>query len=183
MVYASAAEGFRDGGINRPVPIPLCSQDLSAPGLTQAPPSYKADSLWSYELGAKSRALSNALSVSGSLFDIRWNNIQTDIILPTCTFDIKDNIGRAENRGVELEMTARASSDLKLTASGNFTDARIRFRLLWLAAALPTYRSRHVPMCWCSKLNCWSRRSKSRARSRRICGSVQTVPTPISPSN
>ncbi len=76
MVYASAAEGFRDGGINRPVPIPLCSPDLATLGLTQAPPSYKADSLWSYEVGAKSRALSNALSVSGSLFDIRWNNIQ-----------------------------------------------------------------------------------------------------------
>jgi outer membrane receptor protein involved in Fe transport len=141
MVYASAAEGFRDGGINRPVPIPLCSQDLAALGLTQAPPSYKADSLWSYELGAKSRALSNALSVSGSLFDIRWNNIQTDIILPTCTFDIKDNIGSAENRGVELEMTARASSDLKLTASGNFTDARITQPV----SILGVERGDHVP--------------------------------------
>jgi iron complex outermembrane receptor protein len=141
MVYASASEGFRDGGINRPVPIPLCSADLATLGLTQAPPSYKADSLWSYEVGAKSRALSNALSVSGSLFDIRWNNIQTDIILPTCTFDIKDNIGSAENRGVELEMTARATSDLKLTASGNFTDARITQPV----SILGVERGDHVP--------------------------------------
>jgi iron complex outermembrane recepter protein len=141
MVYASAAEGFRDGGINRPVPVPLCSQDLAALGLTQAPPSYKADSLWSYEVGAKSRALSNALSVSGSLFDIRWNNIQTDIVLPTCTFDIKDNIGSAENRGVELEMTARATSNLKLTASGNFTDARITQPV----SILGVERGDHVP--------------------------------------
>jgi iron complex outermembrane recepter protein len=141
MVYASAAEGFRDGGINRPVPVPLCSPDLATLGLTQAPPSYKADSLWSYEVGAKSRALSNALSVSGSLFDIRWNNIQTDIILPTCTFDIKDNIGSAENRGVELEMTARATSDLKLTASGNFTDARITQPV----SILGVERGDHVP--------------------------------------
>jgi outer membrane receptor protein involved in Fe transport len=141
MVYASAAEGFRDGGINRPVPIPLCTPDLATLGLTQAPPSYKADSLWSYEVGAKSRALSNALSVSGSLFDIRWNNIQTDIILPTCTFDIKDNIGSAENRGIELEMTARATSDLKLTASGNYTDARITEPVTILGVE----RGDHVP--------------------------------------
>jgi outer membrane receptor protein involved in Fe transport len=141
MIYASAAEGFRDGGINRPVPIPLCSADLASLGLTQAPPSYKADSLWSYELGAKSRPLSDRLSVSGSLFDIRWNNIQTDIILPTCTFDIKDNIGSAENRGVEFETTARATEDLKINLSGNFTDARITEPVTILGVE----RGDHVP--------------------------------------
>jgi iron complex outermembrane recepter protein len=141
MIYASAAEGFRDGGINRPVPIPLCSADLATLGLTQAPPSYKADSLWSYEVGAKSRAMQNSLSLSGSLFDIRWNNIQTDIILPTCTFDIKDNIGSAENRGVEFEMAARATPDLKLTLSGNYTDARITEPVTILGVE----RGDHVP--------------------------------------
>ena len=141
MVYASAAEGFRNGGINRPVPIPLCSADLATLGLTQAPPSYKADSLWSYEVGAKSRALADAISVSGSLFDIRWNNIQTDIILPTCTFDIKDNIGSAENRGAELELTARATSDLKFAVGGNYTDARITEPVTILGVE----RGDHVP--------------------------------------
>jgi outer membrane receptor protein involved in Fe transport len=141
MIYASAAEGFRDGGINRPVPIPLCSGDLATLGLTEAPPSYKADSLWSYEVGAKSRPLADKLSVSGSLFDIRWNNIQTDIILPTCTFDIKDNIGSAENRGVEFEMTGRPTADLKLNVSGNFTDARITAPVTILGVE----RGDHVP--------------------------------------
>ena len=37
MIYASAAEGYRDGGVNRPVPVPLCSADLATLGLTQAP--------------------------------------------------------------------------------------------------------------------------------------------------
>jgi iron complex outermembrane recepter protein len=125
MVYASAAEGFRIGGINRPVPVPLCSGDLASLGLTQAPNSYKSDSLWSYEVGAKTRALQNTLSVSGSVFDIRWNNIQTDIVLPTCTFDIKDNIGSAESRGVELEITQRLLDRLTLTVGGNYTSAKI----------------------------------------------------------
>jgi outer membrane receptor protein involved in Fe transport len=141
MIYASAAEGFRDGGINRPVPVPLCSGDLGSLGLTQAPPSYKSDSLWSYEVGAKSRALTDRLSLSGSLFDIRWSNIQTDIILPTCTFDIKDNIGSAENRGVEFELTGRPIPDLKVNVSGNFTDARITEPV----AILGVQRGDHVP--------------------------------------
>jgi len=124
-VYASAAEGYRDGGVNRPVPIPLCSNDLAQLGLTQAPPSYNADKLWSYELGAKTRGLGNTLTLSGALFDIRWNNIQTDIILPTCTFDIKDNIGSAESKGVELELNDRLSEHLRVTLGGNYTSAKI----------------------------------------------------------
>jgi len=94
-------------------------------GLTQAPNSYKPDSLWSYEVGAKTRAMQNTLIVSGSVFDIRWNNIQTDIILPTCTFDIKDNIGSAESRGVELEVSQRLLDRVTLTVGGNYTSAKI----------------------------------------------------------
>jgi len=125
LLYASASEGFRDGGINRPVPEPLCSADLAGLGFAHSPPSYAADSLWAYELGAKSRALGDALSLSGALFDIRWNNIQNDIILPTCTFDIKANIGSAESRGVELELNARLNEHLRWNLGGNFTSAKI----------------------------------------------------------
>lgn len=125
LIYASAAEGYRDGGVNRPVPIPLCSNDLEQLGLTQAPASYKADKLWSYELGAKTKGFDNALTLSGALFDIRWNNIQTDIILPTCTFDIKDNIGSAESKGVEFELNDRLSEHFRVTLAGNYTSAKI----------------------------------------------------------
>jgi outer membrane receptor protein involved in Fe transport len=123
--YVSASEGFRDGGINRPVPEPLCSGDLAQLGFKHSPPSYSADSLWSYELGAKSRALGNSVSLSAALFDIRWNNIQTDILLPTCTFDIKANIGSAESRGFEFELNARIIDQLQWSLSGNYTSAKI----------------------------------------------------------
>jgi iron complex outermembrane recepter protein len=125
MVYASAGEGFRDGGVNRPVPIPLCSADLAGLGLTQAPPEYKSDKLWSYELGVKSRALQNSVVMTGALYDIRWTNIQTDIILPTCTFDIKDNIGSAESRGVEAQIDAHLNDHVAVTLGGNYTSAKI----------------------------------------------------------
>ncbi len=125
MLYASAGEGFRDGGVNRPVPVPLCSADLAGLGLTQAPPDYKSDKLWSYELGVKSRALQNSVVMTGALYDIRWTNIQTDIILPTCTFDIKDNIGSAESRGVEGQIDAHVSDHVALTLGGNYTSAKI----------------------------------------------------------
>ena len=141
MVYASAAEGFRDGGVNRPVPIPLCSADLAGLGLTQAPADYKSDKLWSYELGVKSRALQNSVVMSGALYDIRWNNIQTDIILPTCTFDIKDNIGSAESRGVEAQFDAHITDRVAVTLGGNYTSAKIVVPVTLLGVQ----RGDHVP--------------------------------------
>jgi outer membrane receptor protein involved in Fe transport len=141
LLYASAAEGFRDGGINRPVPVPLCSADLAGLGFANSPPSYAADSLWSYELGAKSRALNDAVTLSGAVFDIRWNNIQNDIILPTCTFDIKANIGSAESRGVEFELNARVNEHLRFNLGGNYTSAKITEPV----TALGVERGDHVP--------------------------------------
>lgn len=141
MVYASAAEGYRDGGVNRPVPIPLCSGDLAQLGLTQAPSAYKSDKLWSYEVGAKGRAWQDSLVLTGALFDIRWSNIQTDIILPTCTFDIKDNIGSAESRGVELELTQRLLDHLSFSFGGNYTSAKITNPVTLLGVE----RGDHVP--------------------------------------
>jgi iron complex outermembrane receptor protein len=125
MVYASAAEGFRIGGVNRPVPIPLCSADLAGLGLTQAPTDYKSDKLWSYEVGIKSRVMQNSIVMTGAVYDIRWNDIQTDIILPTCTFDIKDNIGSAESRGVEAQVDAHVNEHIALSLGGNYTSAKI----------------------------------------------------------
>jgi outer membrane receptor protein involved in Fe transport len=125
LVYATAGEGFRDGGVNRPVPIPLCSADLAGLGLTQAPNQYKSDTLWSYELGFKSSAFEHSVVMSGALYDIRWNDIQTDIILPTCTFDIKDNIGSAESKGFEGQVDARVNEHVSLSLGGNYTSAKI----------------------------------------------------------
>jgi outer membrane receptor protein involved in Fe transport len=63
--------------------------------------------------------------MTGALYDIRWNDIQTDIILPTCTFDIKDNIGSAESRGVEAQFDAHVNEHVALSLGGNYTSAKI----------------------------------------------------------
>ena len=89
----------------------------------------------------KSRAFGDAVSLSGALFDIRWNNIQNDVILPTCTFDIKTNIGSAESRGVEMEINARLNESLRWNLGGNFTSAKITVPV----SVLGVDRGDHVP--------------------------------------
>ncbi|HJV62371.1 MAG TPA: TonB-dependent receptor, partial [Albitalea sp.] len=77
-VYANIAKGFRLGSANRPVPdtalVRQDIQDLHLP-ITSPPDSYQPDSLWSYELGTKSRLLDNRLTLNLAVFHIDWKDI------------------------------------------------------------------------------------------------------------
>ncbi|MBV8633175.1 MAG: TonB-dependent receptor, partial [Burkholderiaceae bacterium] len=77
-LYATAAEGYRIGGSNFPIPASTC-------GVTN-PTSFGSDSLWSYEVGDKSRFLGNRLSINTSAFYVNWKNLQQLISL-ACGFN------------------------------------------------------------------------------------------------
>jgi len=122
MLYANAAKGFRLGSQNRNIPLSLCGAELAGMGLSQAPASFGPDSLWSYEVGDKSRFLNNRLAVNVSAFYIDWNNIQVDRAL-NCTFDYETNAGKARSTGIELEVRGKPTRDLTLGLSAGYTDA------------------------------------------------------------
>ncbi len=125
MVYASAAKGFRIGGVNV-IPAAFCASDLSALHLSPADiANYKSDSVWSYELGSKNAFFNRALTVDGSVFDIEWSNVQQNSVLPNCGFGFTTNSGKARSRGGELELKARLPRGFDLTLGGGYTDARI----------------------------------------------------------
>ncbi len=86
LYYATASKGFRAGGANPSLASnPTCQSHLAALGGDSAEPLlYKSDSVWSYELGSKQGLAGGAVQVSGSLYWINWNNIQTQVELPTC---------------------------------------------------------------------------------------------------
>jgi len=117
-VYASAAEGFRLGGASLKVPQGLCG--LANP----SPLTYAADSLWSYELGDKSRFLNNRLSVNASLFYIKWKNMQQDIEL-ACDYNYDTNVGAATSYGAEVEIKAKPTSNLVFDLAAGVTHATL----------------------------------------------------------
>ena len=117
-VYASAAQGFRLGGASLKVPQGLCG--LANP----SPLTYAADSLWSYEVGNKSRFLNNRLSVYASLFYIKWKNMQQDIEL-ACDYNYDTNVGVATSYGAEVEIKAKPTSNLVLDLAGGVTHATL----------------------------------------------------------
>lgn len=133
MVYVNVAKGFRPGGVVPIVPAgtPGTGTDCVAalklvdPAITLADTrSYRSDSLWNYELGAKTSWLQNRMTIDAAVFDIRWNNIQQEILL-SCGFQYRANAGAAESKGGELELRARPLEPLQVSLGLGYQDAKI----------------------------------------------------------
>lgn len=109
-LYASYARGAKAGGVNPTV--------SASPGDLVVRPE-RTDS---YEIGAKSRLLEGRLRVRGAIFLAKINGYQA-------TYNrlfgaILSNVGEASTRGVELEAHWLPTSQLQLTGSASYNDAR-----------------------------------------------------------
>jgi iron complex outermembrane receptor protein len=120
LVYLSAAKGFRTGGANYVLPS-ACVAEATELGLTNAD-RYKSDSLWSYELGSKSRLLDGRLSIDGSAYYVDWSDIQQNVDL-NCGFNLTLNLGHARSKGFDLQFQYAATDALTLGADVAETDA------------------------------------------------------------
>jgi iron complex outermembrane recepter protein len=129
LLYASASRGFRPGSANTPVPQAACATDLASLGRSTAASTYGSDGLWSYEIGVKRGPDHGPISVSGSVFQIDWSNIQQSVFLPGCGFSFIDNLGKARNRGFEAELGGTLAQGLSFSAALGYVDARFMERL------------------------------------------------------
>ncbi len=108
LVYGTFSRGFRPGGINRRGDVP----------------SYAADFLANYELGAKTTLLDGKLRLNGAVYQQNWNAFQFSF-LGQNSFTIIQNAPDARIRGVEMDANL-GLGPLTLTAAGAYTDAKIR---------------------------------------------------------
>ena len=116
LYYASAAKGFRPGGINTVLPPP-CTV-----GLPAEPTTFSSDSLWQYEIGSKNTLLERRLQVSTSAYYIKWKNIQQFVYL-VCGLGFDYNLGELTGKGGDVEVDWRATPDLTLGMIAAYTDA------------------------------------------------------------
>lgn len=123
LFYASAAKGYRPGGINGELSS-ICGPNLASIGLPTAPEIYSADSLWSYEAGAKNSLLNGRMQINTSAFIIDWNNIQQSVYLPACGQNFVENLGKVRSVGGEIELQARPVDALLLDLSVARVDAK-----------------------------------------------------------
>ena len=115
LLYTTAAKGFRPGGPNSPVPLSGPAQCLTGPGnlqslgLNSTPNQFNPDTVWSYEIGEKARALGNTFQINSDIYYESWNNVQ-QLVDPSCGFEFTANAGSATVYGSEIEIAANLSS-------------------------------------------------------------------------
>ncbi len=129
LFYATAAKGFRPAGASLRVPS-ICDGDLvtngyvDANGNPQQPETYKSDSVWSYEIGSKNRLFGGRLVLDGSIYEIKWKNIQANVSLPACAYNFVDNLADATVRGIDLGFQLKVTERLSLNGSYGYSDPK-----------------------------------------------------------
>jgi iron complex outermembrane receptor protein len=122
LYYVSASKGTRVGGVNNPS---VASDTPGCPTGLTPPATYRPDSLWSYEIGAKNQFADGHLRTQVSIFYIDWRDIQESVSSNTCvTASYKDNLGRAKIKGFDLAAEWRVIHGLSLSLTGGYTDAK-----------------------------------------------------------
>jgi iron complex outermembrane recepter protein len=120
MVYAQIAKGEKSGGFN------------ATPGLTPDLLTYTGERIWAYEVGLKSEWLDNRLRLNVAAFwndlsGLQLSNIATytnPVTGSNVTTTVVNNVGKARTKGFEVEVIARLSDPLTLSANYAFTDAK-----------------------------------------------------------
>jgi len=124
--YGTAAKGFRSGGVN---PTDMsgsaeCQMDLADLGLAAFPTEYDSDSLWSYELGVKSRWRDGKLQLNSAVYHIDWSDIQTSKLM-SCGVSFIENAGKAVSDGIELELFSRPTENVDVSVGASYNVAEL----------------------------------------------------------
>ncbi|WP_338426793.1 TonB-dependent receptor [Sphingopyxis kveilinensis] len=118
-VNAQASKGFRLGGVNDPLNLPLCSPEDEA--LFGAFQDYDDETLWNYELGVKTQGRGFTFNAAGFYNDIK--NLQVTLDAGTCSSRIVFNVPKAHSMGVEFELGLSPADGLDLNLSGSIIEA------------------------------------------------------------
>ncbi len=115
-MYASAAKGFRFGGL----------QSLPSTPTNGVPPTYKSDTLWNYELGLRTNWLDNTLQADLTAFYIRYDNPIITQQTQGIPINYNTNVSGAVSRGLEGNVLWNTPiTGLVWSLAGAFTDAYI----------------------------------------------------------
>jgi iron complex outermembrane recepter protein len=124
---AQVSRGFRLGGINDPLNVPLCTpQDLVTFGGRE---TWKDETAWNYEGGVKSRILggTGAIGVSAFYMDIR--DLQATVTAGSCSSRVVFNVPKARSTGVEFELEQAPTQNIDYAISASFNNAELRSTL------------------------------------------------------
>lgn len=135
-INAQASKGFRLGGINDPLNIPLCSGGAGGvDALTYGNrPRYDDETLWNYELGVKSQGRGFTFNAAAFYTDIK--NLQVTADAGSCSSRVVFNVPKAHTQGIEFELSASPAQGLDLGISGSIVSAKFDSSVTTTAGAV-----------------------------------------------
>jgi iron complex outermembrane receptor protein len=133
-VNAQASKGFRLGGVNDPILVPLCNpSDLVTFGNV---PSWKDETAWNYEIGSKTRLWGGRASVNASGFYVDVRDLQVVVTAGSCSSRLIFNVPKARSVGGELEVAMAPNDHFDFAVSGSYTDSTVRQSLAGTEASI-----------------------------------------------
>jgi iron complex outermembrane recepter protein len=123
-VYATISEGYKAGGLST-------GNNTNLAGSPPIVLPYRKETLWNYELGMKSEFADHRVRVNAAVFYMQWKDAQFEafrFLTPgdlSSNFEQTINIPKAEGKGAELEITARATPNFTVGAGVGYLDTEI----------------------------------------------------------
>jgi len=120
-INAQAAKGFRLGGVNDPLNLPLCS-DADEALFGPFAGSFDDETLWNYEVGLKSQ-FGRGVTFNAAAFYTDISDLQVTLDAGTCSSRLVFNVPKAHTQGIEFELSAEPVENFDLSLSGSLVEA------------------------------------------------------------
>lgn len=126
-INAQVAKGFRLGGINDQLNVPLCTkEDLATFGGHDA---WNDETAWNYEIGSKSRLMQGRGSFNLSAFNMDVTDLQATVTAGSCSSRVIFNVPKARSRGLEAELALAPNQNFDFSISGIYADSELQSTL------------------------------------------------------
>ncbi len=129
---AQVAKGFRLGGINDPLNLPLCTPaDLTTFGGHDA---WDDETAWNYEVGSKTRFSNGRGSFNVSAFYMDVSDLQATVTAGSCSSRVIFNVPKARSAGAEIELAMAPNNHFDFAVSAGFNNSELRSTVTSTAA-------------------------------------------------
>lgn len=124
---AQASRGFRLGGINDPLNVPLCTEEDLA--TFSGRDSWRDETAWNYEAGVKAQWMGGRTTLNLSAFYMDIEDLQLIVTAGSCSSRLVFNVPKAVSQGLEVELASAPSQFFDFALSATLNNAELRSTL------------------------------------------------------
>jgi len=123
-VNAQVSKGFRLGGINDPLNVPLCTpDDLATFGGRD---NWDDEVAWNYEVGSKSTIMDNRGSFNVAVYNVDLNDLQATVTAGSCSSRLIFNVPDARSTGLEFDFELAPNSNFDFAVSSSINNSELQ---------------------------------------------------------